>query len=521
MSSGVRFGLALLGLILAQAALGLAAQEPRGKSPIERLRECTQSCERQRQSPERQEVCKKRCQEEYEREKERYEEDIMTRGEREKESSNSPYVFEDRHFMTGMKTQHGQVRILQRFTERSDLLRGIENYRVTLLEADPQTFVVPNHWDANAVIFVANGRGIVSLLRQDRRESFNIKQGDIFRINSGTTTYLINSDKNQKLVLAKLLQPVNTPGQFQSFFGAGGENPESFFKAFSKEILEAAFNTRSDRLQRIFGQQKQGVIMKASEEQIRSMSHHEEGGIWPFAGEAKGTSTINIYQQQPKHRNQYGQLFEVDPTNYRQLKDLNIAVSLANITQAYNYKTITNIIQHCCKRAHAAQKSTSRGAMTAPYYNSETTKITLVLEGQGYCEMACPHLAEEESRRQQGSEREKSEREKSETSTGPRYQKVSARLKRGTVMVVPAGHPFVAVASKNQNLQLLCFEVNQKNNEKYTLAGRKNVMKYLEKEAKELAFGMPAREVEEVFNSQEEEFFFKGPRQEHEGRAEA
>lgn len=28
----------------------------------------------------------------------------------------------------------------------------------------------------------------------------------------------------------------------QQYFGAGGENPESYFKAFSNEILEAAFN---------------------------------------------------------------------------------------------------------------------------------------------------------------------------------------------------------------------------------------------------------------------------------------
>ncbi|CAA0815547.1 Unknown protein [Striga hermonthica] len=186
---------------------------------------------------------------------------------------------------------------------------------------------------------------------------------------------------------------------------------------------------------------------------------HEKGGIWPFAGETKGTSTVNIYQQQPKYRSEYGQLLEVDPTNFRQLKDLNI--------------------------------------------------------GKGYFETACPHLAEE-GRREQGSQRETSE-----TSAGPRYQKVSAPLKRGMIVVVPAGYPFVAVASKNQNLQLLCFEINQKNNEIFSLAGRKNVMKYLEKEAKELAFGIPAREVEEVFNSQEEEFFFKGPRQEREGRAEA
>lgn len=40
------------------------------------------------------------------------------------------------------------------------------------------------------------------------------------------------------------------------------------------------------------------------------------------------------------------------------------------------------------------------------------------------------------------------------------------------MVVVPAGHPFVAVASNNQNLQLLCFEVNAQDNEKFTLAGK-------------------------------------------------
>ncbi|KAL6499523.1 hypothetical protein OROGR_027433 [Orobanche gracilis] len=49
--------------------------------------------------------------------------------------------------------------------------------------------------------------------------------------------------------------------------------------------------------------------------------------------------------------------------------------------------------------------------------------------------------------------------------------------------------------------------------------GRRNVMKQLERDAKELAFGTPAREVDEVFNSQHDECFFKGPRQQHKGRA--
>lgn len=71
--------------------------------------------------------------------------------------SDNPYVFEERHFFTGMQSQHGRVRVLPKFTDRSPLLRGIENYRVTIFEAEPQTFVLPNHWDADAVFFVANG----------------------------------------------------------------------------------------------------------------------------------------------------------------------------------------------------------------------------------------------------------------------------------------------------------------------------------------------------------------------------
>lgn len=137
------------------------------RSPIQKLRECNRDCERRHQEQEQErgdrkrEDCQRRCQERYEKETQSYEE----RGrhgrdsyqEREEYQSNNPYVFEDRHFFTGMQTQHGRLRILQQFTERSDLLRGIENYRIAVLEAQPQTFVVPSHLDAEILVFVARG----------------------------------------------------------------------------------------------------------------------------------------------------------------------------------------------------------------------------------------------------------------------------------------------------------------------------------------------------------------------------
>ncbi|KAL7171313.1 hypothetical protein ACSBR2_036045 [Camellia fascicularis] len=54
-------------------------------------------------------------------------------------------------------------------------------------------------------------------------------------------------------------------------------------------------------------------------------------------------------------------------------------------------------------------------------------------------------------------------------SSGPSYQKVSGRLSRGVVFIVPPGHPVITIASKNQNLQIVCFDVNALNNEKFPL----------------------------------------------------
>ncbi|KAK2997987.1 hypothetical protein RJ639_026653, partial [Escallonia herrerae] len=325
----------------------------------------------------------------------------------------------------------------------------------------------------------------------DGRESFNLRRGDIFRVPSGATAYLVNSDNNEKLKIAKLIRPVSTPGHFESLFGAGGEDPESFYNAFSDEILEAAFNTRRDRLQRLFGQQKKGIVVKASEEQIRALSHESGGGGWPFAAGKSSKGPFNLFKKRPTKSNNYGRLHEVDAQDYRQLEDLDVSVTFANITE---------------------------GAMETPFYNTKATKISLVVEGEGYFEMACPDLSSSGSQEgQKGRGGGSQGRQKS----SPSYKKVSARLRPGVVFVVPPGHPTLAVASRNQNLQIVCFDIHAQNNEIVPLAGRENIINQLQREAKELAFNVPAREVDEVFKSQEEEFFFKGPREQHQGRADA
>lgn len=97
----------------------------------------------------------------------------------------------------------------------------------------------------------------------------------------------------------------------------------------------------------------------------------------------------------------------------------------------------------------------------APYYNSRATKIAFVVDGEGFFEMACPHIS---SRRGGG-------RWPREEGNRPDIERVTGRLRRGVVFVVPPGHPVTTIASGNTNLQILCFEVNAKGNAKYPLAG--------------------------------------------------
>ncbi|WP_139162477.1 cupin domain-containing protein, partial [Acinetobacter baumannii] len=86
--------------------------------------------------------------------------------------------------------------------------------------------------------------------------------------------------------------------------------------------------------------------------------------------------------------------------------------------------------------------------------------------------------------------------------------------------VVPAGHPVVTVATNDKNLLIVSFEINAENNVKYQLAGGRNVLNQLKKEAKELVFNVPARVVEELFGKNKKEGVLPGPRQQQEeGRA--
>ncbi|GLT77852.1 hypothetical protein SLA2020_494070 [Shorea laevis] len=428
------------------------------QDPQQRYQQCQRRCQTQEQSPQRQRQCQQRC-EQQRRERGGEGNGNPWREGRRGEEQYNPYYFHSQRFQSRHRSEEGHVRSLERFTERSELLRGIENYRLLILEANPNTFVLPHHIDADCALIVVRGKATINFVRQERkeRESFNLECGDVLTVPAGTTVYAVNRDSNERLQIVKLLKPVNNPGHFREYYAAGAQNPESYLRAFSEDILESSLNTPIDQLERAFEQQeqRQGVIIKASQEQLRALSQRAMS-----ASRKSSRGPISLKSLSPSYSNQYGKFIEASPEDHRQLQDMDVFVNYAEIKQ---------------------------GAVMVPHYNSRATVVVYVVEGTGRFEMACPHIS-------------------------------SQRQDYRDAFVIPAGHPIAVVASDRENLRLVGFGINGQNNQRNFLAGQENIIKQMEREAKELAFNLPREEIEKIFGNQRESYFVPKERQSQRGQ---
>lgn len=134
----------------------------------------------------------------------------------EEESTEYPYHFRKQSFKNWFQSKEGFVKVLPKFTKRApNLFRGIENYRFSFLEMEPTTFLVPHHFDADSVVLVLQGKGVIEFVTDKAKESFHITIGDVVRVPSGVTHFVTNTNQTVPLRLAKITVPVNNPGQFK------------------------------------------------------------------------------------------------------------------------------------------------------------------------------------------------------------------------------------------------------------------------------------------------------------------
>ncbi|KAE8663506.1 Vicilin GC72-A [Hibiscus syriacus] len=395
----------------------------------------------------------------------------------------NPFFFPQRKFAFGRyQEDNGSLWVLHKFYEKHLILKAYNEYRVALLEANPNTFVLPHHCDADRIYVVTNGKGTLTLLTDKNRESYSLVPGVVVRVPTGTTVYLVNQDDKEKLNIAVLVRPVNNPGKFEEFFPAG-QYPQSFYRHLSLDVLEDALNTRSELLDRLLqaNQSQQGMFRIASQEQIKTLS---KGASTP--SEKEEGLAFNLFAQNPKYSNQNGKFFEACPREFELLRDLDAGLVGLEL---------------------------NKGSIFVPHYNTKSTFVIIVTEGSGYVEMVCPIAPEKSYQGEKEEEDEKAQREieeeieRREEKIAGHYAKMRVLLSAGDVIITPACHPVTYFTPEDQHLRFIAFGLYHQNNTKIFIARKDNVVKQMDSAAKELSFGVPSSLVDEVFNNLPESYF--------------
>lgn len=101
--------------------------------------------------------CMQKCQQKYREEQQGQEGGDGVQNPESSSQEDNPYYFPANESESRFRTQEGHLRVTKRFSEKSELLRGIDNYRLAILVARPNTFVIPHHCDAESVLAVVRG----------------------------------------------------------------------------------------------------------------------------------------------------------------------------------------------------------------------------------------------------------------------------------------------------------------------------------------------------------------------------
>lgn len=138
----------LLSLLCSNLVISKEERDPEIKT-------CKHQCRQQLQySEEDKNVCMEECDEYHRMKKER---EKRKEQDQDEDENENPYVFKSKDFDTRIDTEDGRVLVLNKFNDKSKLLRNIENYGLAVLEVKGHAFVSPHHFDSEVIIFNVKG----------------------------------------------------------------------------------------------------------------------------------------------------------------------------------------------------------------------------------------------------------------------------------------------------------------------------------------------------------------------------
>ncbi|BAT94095.1 hypothetical protein VIGAN_08066600 [Vigna angularis var. angularis] len=381
------------------------------------------------------------------------------------QTQNNPFHFSSNRFHTLFKNQHGHIRVLQSFDQRSSTqLQNLRDYRVVEFKSRPHTLLLPHHANADFLLVVLSGRALINLVEPDNRDPYYLDPGYAQIIPAGTTFYLVNPERNKNLRVIKLAIPVNKPGKFENFFLSSTQEQQSYLQGFSEDILEASFDSKFEDISKVlFGEerlrqrQQEGVIVELSNEKIRELSRKAESSSMKI--NSFEYKPFDLRSSHPIYSSKLGAFFEITPEKNPHLQELNIFLNYVDI---------------------------KKGGLLLPHYNSKAIVILVVNEGEANIELV--GLTEQQQQKRQ------------------EVQRYTAELSKDDVFVIPAAYPVAINATSNLNF--FAFGINAENNQRNFLAGEKdNVISEIPRQVFEVAFPGSGEDVEKLIKKKRESYF--------------
>ncbi|XP_004984460.2 vicilin-like seed storage protein At2g28490 [Setaria italica] len=408
-----------------------------------------------------------------------------------------------------VESEGGQVRVVRgqpwppaSFACREGLMH------LGFITMEPRTLFVPQYLGSNVILFVRRGEVKVGYIYKDELVERKLKMGDVLHIDAGSTFYMVNTGKGQRLQIICSIDASDSLGfgpPYLSFFLGGAGHQASVLAGFEPKTLAMAFNATYDELARVILAQTRGPIVYYTAEEPESGGKEErvqgngldkgsrrrEAGAWRpggrgeeddeagedalptwswrklvnrFIGGAGGVTAeankkdkkkgsapkpYNLYDSEPGFRNTYGWTIAVDKHDYEPLKHSDIGVYLVNLTA---------------------------GSMLAPHVNPRATEYGVVLGGEGKIQVVFPNgsLA------------------------------MSAVVRAGDVFWIPRFFAFCQVAARGGPFEFFGFTTSARRNRPQFLVGATSVLRAMLGPEVAAGFGAREKEFRELVLAQEE-----------------
>ncbi|KAK6926833.1 Cupin 1 [Dillenia turbinata] len=411
----------------------------------------------------------------------------------EKEKEDMFLLQESKHVL---KTEAGEMRIF--VTPPHGGLLVERPLHIGFLTMEPKTLFIPQYLDSSLIIFIRGGEARVGTVYKDDMVERHLKMGDVFRIEGGSTFYLINMDEGQRLHVICSLDPNEGLGfdTFQAFLLAGHN---SVLAGFDKETLAAAFNLTKEELKDLMTSQssepivyltdhspsmwKKFVQLKAEEklEHLRRVipSGEDEEDIqeleqttWSWRKllnsvfpqkfldnvrkKHRKLDSYNLYKRTPDFKNNYGWSLALEESDYRPLRKSGVGIFYVNLTA---------------------------GSMMAPHVNPRATEFSIVLRGSGSIQIVYPNGT----------------------------SAASTQVKEGDVFFVPRYFPFCQIASRSGPMEFFGFTTSARKNRPQFLVGASSILHTMEGPELAAAFGMTEKHFRHIANAQREGVILPSP----------